>query len=56
VVNGPAAAAPSGLERAGGSRGLAGLRERTAACGGDFTAGPAAGGGWQVLARLPAIS
>jgi len=53
VVNGPAAAAPSGLERTGGSRGLAGLRERAAACGGDLTAGPADGGGWQVLARLP---
>ena len=53
VVNGPAAAAPSGLERTGGSRGLAGLRERAAACGGDLTAGPASDGGWQVLARLP---
>ena len=54
VVNGPAAAAPSGLERTGGSRGLAGLRERAAACGGDLTAGPASDGGWEVLARLPA--
>ena len=55
VVNGPAVAAPSGLERTGGSRGLAGLRERAAACGGDFTAGPADDGGWKVLARLPGI-
>jgi len=53
VVNGPPAAAPSALERAGGGRGLAGMRERVAACGGDLSAGPAEGGGWRVLARLP---
>ena len=53
VVNGPAAATPSWLERTGGSRGLVGLRERAAACGGDLTAGPTGDGGWEVLATLP---
>jgi signal transduction histidine kinase len=54
VVNGPAAAPASGLERVGGGHGLAGMRERVRACGGALTAGPVDGGGWQVLARLPA--
>jgi signal transduction histidine kinase len=53
VVNGPPVAAPSPLERAGGGRGLAGMRERMAACGGDISAGPTADGGWRVLAQLP---
>jgi signal transduction histidine kinase len=33
--------------------GLRGMTERAAALGGDVTAGPAEGGGWQVRARLP---
>src|SRR5712692_1072086 len=53
VVNGPPAAAPSALERAGGGRGLVGMRERVAACCGDLSAGPSGDGGWRVLARLP---
>ncbi len=56
VLNGPAAGSPSGLEHAGGGRGLAGMRERVTACGGDISAGPSADGGWQVLARLPGHS
>jgi signal transduction histidine kinase len=53
VVNGPATGPQSGLEHAGGGRGLAGMRERVTACGGEISIGPMAGGGWQVLARLP---
>jgi len=33
--------------------GMAGMRERAAALGGDFAAGPADGGGFRVWARLP---
>jgi signal transduction histidine kinase len=53
ITNGAPAAPPSGLERAGAGRGLAGMRERAHACGGEVTAGPAEGGGWQVHARFP---
>jgi signal transduction histidine kinase len=53
VVNGPAKDPHCGLELTGAGRGLTGMRERVTACGGQISVGPVAGGGWQVLARLP---
>lgn len=53
VVNGPRQQPRSGLETAGGSHGLAGMRERTLRRGGTFRAGPTAEHGWQVAASLP---
>ncbi|MGW0935039.1 sensor histidine kinase [Streptomyces sp. NPDC002666] len=40
----------------GSGRGLAGLRERVDVLGGEFSAGPRAGGGFVVRARIPAGS
>jgi signal transduction histidine kinase len=58
VINGPVAAVgSSGLETVGGGRGLAGLRERVASCGGTMTSAPTTEGGWcvrAVLRRWPA--
>jgi signal transduction histidine kinase len=53
VVNGPGRFGSSVLAGAGGGHGLVGMRERAARCGGTFTAGPTAGGGWRVSADLP---
>jgi signal transduction histidine kinase len=53
VLNGRPLAATSGLERAGGGNGLAGMRERMVQCGGTFSAGAMPDGGWRVRALLP---
>jgi signal transduction histidine kinase len=38
----------------GGGHGPAGMRERVSLHGGELSAGPRAGGGYRVMARLPA--
>ena len=47
---------PVGADDGNGApgRGLLGLRERLALYGGELTAGPQPGGGWQVRAVMPA--
>jgi signal transduction histidine kinase len=52
VENAPARAA-SPLAGAGTGNGLRGLRERASELGGTIAAGPAAGGGWRLAARVP---
>jgi signal transduction histidine kinase len=53
VASGHTAARSSGLETTGAGRGLAGMRERVAGCGGEFSVGPTAAG-WLVRASIPA--
>ena len=43
----------AGAAAGGGGNGLLGMRERVGALGGDLEAGPLAGGGFRVRARLP---
>jgi signal transduction histidine kinase len=52
VANESAPTAPA-LTGHGTGNGLRGLRERISACGGTLDAGPIAGGGWLVRARVP---
>jgi signal transduction histidine kinase len=54
IVNTAPRGGSSGLERSGGSYGLAGMRERVGGCGGTLISGPTATGGWHVSAVLPA--
>ena len=44
---------PTDLGQIGGAHGIAGLRARVIAAGGDLRAGPDAHGGWQLAAELP---
>lgn len=53
VLNGSRTVPVSGLGSAGGGRGLTGVRDRVAALGGAFTAGPEPGGAWRISVRLP---
>jgi signal transduction histidine kinase len=57
IDDGTAAASTLGSAAAGGGiaadGGIAGMRERVAALGGEFEAGPRDSGGFQVRARLP---
>ncbi|MFG3513947.1 MULTISPECIES: sensor histidine kinase [Streptomyces] len=52
----PRGAVTSGAGGLGSGRGLAGMRERAAAVGGDLTAGPRPDGGWRVRAALPDVT
>jgi signal transduction histidine kinase len=52
ITNGPAEAAPLELDGRGGA-GLLGMTERVRAHGGQLSARPVPGGGWQVAATLP---
>jgi signal transduction histidine kinase len=56
VTTAASASRESGLERTGAGRGLSGMSERVAECGGTFSAGPTPAGGWRVSALLPAAS
>jgi signal transduction histidine kinase len=53
VLNGSGTAPVPALGSAGGGRGLPGVRDRVAALGGAFTAGPEPGGAWRISVRLP---
>ncbi len=54
IENGPPPGGMPGPNWQGTGRGLAGLKDRVAACGGSVTVGPTCSGGWLVRAELPA--
>jgi signal transduction histidine kinase len=49
----PPGSAPVAQPSGYGGRGLIGLHERIAVYGGELDAGPRAGGGWRLMARIP---
>ena len=53
IENGPPRDTPTGVEEAGGNHGIAGLRDRVAAVGGDLRAEPTPDGGWRLTAEIP---
>jgi signal transduction histidine kinase len=53
VENGPPSSVQSGLEDAGGTYGIVGLRDRLCSVGGTLEAGPTSAGGWRLMAQLP---
>jgi signal transduction histidine kinase len=53
ITNTSATDPDSTLAATGSGRGLAGMRDRVSACGGDLEVGPLPSGGWHVTARLP---
>jgi signal transduction histidine kinase len=53
VINAAARQGPSGLEKSGSGRGLTGMRDRVADCGGVLTAALTPAGDWKVAALLP---
>jgi signal transduction histidine kinase len=53
VINAAARHGPSGLEKSGSGRGLTGMRERVAECGGTLTPASTPTGDWRVAALLP---
>ncbi|MCT9078897.1 sensor histidine kinase [Streptomyces fulvoviolaceus] len=52
----PRGSAPGAVDGLGSGRGVAGMKERAAAVGGELTAGPAPDGGWRVRATLPDVT
>src|SRR5262249_33319339 len=55
-ARGGGGATAGGSPPAGGGHGRTGRTERAAAVGGEVTAGPRAEGGFEVVARLPAVA
>jgi signal transduction histidine kinase len=53
VANGRPPASPRTTDVPGSGRGIAGMRQRVANCGGEFSATPTPSGGFAVQARLP---
>jgi len=54
VINSPGEVNAEPLASTGGGHGLTGIRERVAAVGGSFAAGPGPAGAWRVSVRIPA--